>query len=143
MKVRASTSPCSIRALIGSMRCSAATRRLRVTGLAPSVAALNTNKKVIYYLPLTGTIDDYGHGTAAASNIAGYLGFAPGADKLPGTADDIRLHGVAPQARLMGYKVCAAVGSCLTAATNLAIEDAVSPRTLDLAAEAGRACHQS
>ena len=81
-------------------------------GLAPDVAALNTNKKVIYYLPLTGTIDDYGHGTAAASNTAGYLGFAPGADKLPGTADDIRLHGVAPQARLMGYKVCAAVGSC-------------------------------
>jgi hypothetical protein len=101
-------------------------------GLAPPVAALNTNKKVIYYLPLTGTVDDYGHGTAAASNIAGYLGFAPGADKLPGTADDIRLHGVAPQARLMGYKVCAAVGSCLTAATNLAIEDAVSPRTLSL-----------
>jgi subtilisin family serine protease len=101
-------------------------------GLAPPVAALNTNKKVIYYLPLTGTIDDYGHGTAAASNIAGYLGFAPGADKLPGTADDIRLHGVAPQARLMGYKVCTGTGSCLTAATNLAIEDAVSPRTLSL-----------
>ncbi|HUQ31014.1 MAG TPA: S8 family serine peptidase [Pyrinomonadaceae bacterium] len=101
-------------------------------GLAPPIAALNTNKKVIYYLPLTGTIDDYGHGTAAASNIAGYLGFAPGADKLPGTADDIRLHGVAPQARLMGYKVCTGTGSCLTAATNLAIEDAVSPRTLSL-----------
>lgn len=101
-------------------------------GLAPDVAALNSNKKVIYYLPLTGTIDDYGHGTAAASNAAGYQGFAPGADKLPGTADDIKLHGVAPQARLMGYKVCAAVGSCLTAATNLAIEDAVSPRSLSL-----------
>lgn len=101
-------------------------------GLAPSVAALNSNKKVIYYLPLTGTVDDYGHGTAAASNAAGYQGFAPGADKLPGTADDIKLHGVAPQARLMGYKVCAAVGSCLTAATNLAIEDAVSPRSLSL-----------
>ncbi len=101
-------------------------------GLAPPVAALNTNKKVIYYLPLTGTVDDYGHGTAAASNIAGYLGFAPGADKLPGTADDIRLHGVAPQARLMGYKICTAVGNCVTAATNLAIEDAVSPLTLTL-----------
>jgi subtilisin family serine protease len=101
-------------------------------GLAPEVAALNSNKKVIYYLPLTGTVDDYGHGTAAASNAAGYQGFAPGADKLPGTADDIKLHGVAPQARLMGYKVCAAVGSCLTAATNLAIEDAVSPRSLSL-----------
>jgi subtilisin family serine protease len=101
-------------------------------GLAPDVAALNSNKKVIYYLPLTGTVDDFGHGTAAASNAAGYQGFAPGADKLPGTADDIKLHGVAPQARLMGYKVCAAVGSCLTAATNLAIEDAVSSRSLTL-----------
>jgi hypothetical protein len=101
-------------------------------GLAPETAALNSNKKVIYYLPLTGTVDDYGHGTAASSNAAGYLGFAPGADKLPGTADDIKLHGVAPQARLMGYKICTAVGNCLTAATNLAIEDAVSPRTLTL-----------
>ena len=46
---------------------------------------------------------------------------------LPGTADDVRLHGVAPQAKLMGYKVCADVGSCLTQSTIMAIEDAVSP----------------
>jgi minor extracellular serine protease Vpr len=102
-------------------------------GIAPSVAAVNSNKKVIYYMPFTaGTIDDFGHGTAAASNIAGYLGMAPGPDKLPNTADDIRLHGVAPQARLMGYKVCLGVGSCLSASTIMAIEDAVSPTTLDL-----------
>jgi hypothetical protein len=101
-------------------------------GLAPPTAALNSNKKVIYYLPITGVVDDYGHGTHASSDAAGYLGHAPGADKIPGTADDIRLHGVAPQARLMGYKVCAAVGSCATAATVLAIEDAVSPRSLTL-----------
>jgi subtilisin family serine protease len=102
-------------------------------GVAPPNAALNSNKKVIYYLSFTGgLIDDFGHGTAASSNIAGYLGFAPGADKLPGTADDIRLHGVAPQARLMGYKVCLGVGSCLSASTIKAIEDAVSPRTLTL-----------
>ncbi|MBA2708043.1 MAG: S8 family serine peptidase, partial [Gemmatimonadaceae bacterium] len=99
-------------------------------GVAPPTAALNTNKKVIYYLPLTGTKDGYGHGTAAASNAAGYLGLAPGADKIPGTADDIRIHGVAPQARLMGYKVCADVGSCPEAATILAVEDSVSPFTL-------------
>ncbi len=102
-------------------------------GLAPSVAAVNTNKKVIYYMSFTGgLIDDFGHGSAAASNVAGYLGLAPGADKLPGTTDDIRLHGVAPQARLMGYKVCLGVGSCISTSTILAIEDAVSPVTLNL-----------
>ncbi|HEY6189053.1 MAG TPA: S8 family serine peptidase [Pyrinomonadaceae bacterium] len=99
-------------------------------GVAPPTAAVNTNKKVIYYLPIVGTKDGYGHGTAAASNSAGYLGIAPGADKIPGTADDIKIHGVAPQARLMGYKVCADVGSCPEAATILAIEDAVSPFNL-------------
>jgi subtilisin family serine protease len=102
-------------------------------GIAPSVAAVNTNKKVIYYMSFTaGLIDDFGHGSAAASDIAGYLGMAPGADKLPGTADDIRLHGVAPQAKLMGYKVCLGVGSCLSTSTIMAIEDAVSPFTVDL-----------
>jgi Subtilase family/PA domain len=99
-------------------------------GVAPPTAAANTNKKVIYYLPLAGTKDGYGHGTHAASDAAGYLGIAPGADKLTGTADDIKIHGVAPQARLMGYKVCADVGSCPDAATILAVEDAVSPFTL-------------
>jgi minor extracellular serine protease Vpr len=102
-------------------------------GLAPAVASLNTNQKVIYYMSFTGgLIDDFGHGSAAASNIAGYLGMAPGPDKIPGTADDIRLHGVAPQARLMGYKVCANVGLCLPTSTIMAIEDAVSPVSVDL-----------
>jgi subtilisin family serine protease len=102
-------------------------------GIAPPVAAVNTNKKVIYYMTFSGgLIDDFGHGSAAASDIAGYLGMAPGADKLPGTADDVRLHGVAPQAKLMGYKVCLGVGSCLTTSTIMAIEDAVSPFTVDL-----------
>ncbi|HVQ38631.1 MAG TPA: S8 family serine peptidase, partial [Pyrinomonadaceae bacterium] len=101
-------------------------------GLAPAAAAVNTNKKVIYYMSFTGgLIDDFGHGSAAASNIAGYLGLAPGPDKLPGTADDIRVHGVAPQARLMGYKVCLGVGSCLSTSTIMAIEDAVSPVSLN------------
>jgi subtilisin family serine protease len=102
-------------------------------GLAPATAALNSNKKVIYYLSFTGGLnDDFGHGSHASSDAAGYLGIAPGADKLPGTADDVRLHGVAPQARLMGYKVCAGVGSCLSASTILAIEDAVSPFSLTM-----------
>lgn len=102
-------------------------------GIAPEVAALNSNKKVIYYLSFTGgLIDDFGHGSHASADAAGYRGFAPGADKLPGTADDIGIHGVAPQARLMGYKVCTGAGNCLSASTILAIEDAVSPRTLTL-----------
>jgi len=102
-------------------------------GIAPDVAALNTNKKVIYYLSFTGGLmDDFGHGSHASADIAGYRGFAPGPDKLPGTADDIAIHGVAPQARLMGYKVCTGAGTCLSASTTLAIEDAVSPRTLTL-----------
>ena len=102
-------------------------------GLAPEAAALNSNKKVIYYLSFTGgLIDDFGHGSHASGDAAGYRGFAPGNDKLPGTADDVSIHGVAPQARLMGYKVCTGSGSCLSASTIMAIEDSVSPRTLTL-----------
>ncbi len=102
-------------------------------GIAPPTAATNSNKKVIYYLSFSaGLIDDFGHGTAAASNIAGYLASAPGADGIPGTSDDKLLHGVAPQARLMGYKVCTGTGSCVSASTILGIEDAVSPFTLTL-----------
>lgn len=102
-------------------------------GIAPPTAATNSNKKVIYYLSFSGgLIDDFGHGSAASSNIAGYLAMSPGADGIPGTADDKRLHGVAPQARLMGYKVCTGTGSCLSASTILGIEDAVSPFTLTM-----------
>ncbi|HKS26907.1 MAG TPA: S8 family serine peptidase [Pyrinomonadaceae bacterium] len=102
-------------------------------GVAPPVAAVNSNQKVIYYMSFSGgLIDDFGHGSAASSNAAGYLALAPGADGLPGTADDIRVHGVAPQAKLMGYKVCTGTGSCVSASTILGIEDAVSPTTLTL-----------
>lgn len=97
-------------------------------GILPPVAALNLNQKIIYYMTYTGGLPDgFGHGTHSSADIAGYLGIAPGADMLPGTADDVKLHGVAPQAKLMGYKVCADVGSCLTQSTIMAIEDAVSP----------------
>ncbi len=101
-------------------------------GVAPVAAAVQTNQKVAYYLPLAGTIDDFGHGTHCSADIAGYLANAPGPDGLPGTADDIPIHGVAPQAKLMGYKVCAGVGACLGEPITLALEDAVSPVTLDL-----------
>ena len=106
-------------------------------GLLPSTAAVGSNRKVVYYLPLMeNVIDDFGHGTHVAADAAGYRGLAPGADGVPGTADDVPVHGVAPQAKLMGYKVCSGVGSatstvgCLGTSIILAIEDAVSPRTL-------------
>src|SRR5829696_1969845 len=102
-------------------------------GTMPPTAALNSNQKVVYYMSFSGgLVDDFGHGSAASSDIAGYLAQAPGADGLPGTADDIRLHGVAPQARLMGYKVCTGTGSCVSASTILGIEDAVSPFSVTL-----------
>ena len=101
-------------------------------GVGPATAAVNTNQKVAYYLPFTGTVDDFGHGTHCAADIGGYLASAPGNDKIPGTADDIRIHGVAPQAKLMGYKVCTGTGSCLGTAITLALEDAVSPVTLTM-----------
>nr|MBA3766228.1 S8 family serine peptidase [Acidobacteriota bacterium] len=115
-------------------------------GVAPVTTAVNTNKKVIYYLPLTdiGIEDGFGHGTHVGSTAAGYLAQAPGADGLPGTADDVRLHGVAPQAKLMSYKVCSdirslpgslglpSVGGCESADTIMALEDSVSPFTVTL-----------
>jgi subtilisin family serine protease len=102
-------------------------------GTMPPVAAANSNQKVVYYMSFTGgLVDDFGHGSAAASNAAGYLATAPGADGIPGTADDVRVHGVAPQARLMGYKVCTGVGNCVDSSTILGIEDAVSPFSVAL-----------
>ena len=96
-------------------------------GLAPPAAVLGSNEKVIYRLPLSPSfIDDHGHGTHVAATVAGYLGFAQTA--LLG--EESPVHGVAPQARLMDYKVCTAAGSCAGAAIILAIEDSVSPRTL-------------
>jgi subtilisin family serine protease len=112
-------------------------------GISPNVAALNSNQKVIYSLPLTDIVTDgFGHGTHVASETAGYLAMAPGGDGIPGTADDIALHGVAPQAKLMSYKVCSdlestvsqvkPIGGCSSSNIIMAIEDAVSPQTVDL-----------
>ncbi len=116
----------------------------RLAVAPPTPAATNSNKKVVYYLPLTDTAayDGFGHGTHVASTVAGYLAQAPGVDRIPNTADDIRFHGVAPQAKLMSYKVCSDVGStaaavgvglpigCQTADIITAIEDSVSPFTI-------------
>ncbi len=110
----------------------------------PTPAATNTNKKVVYYIPLTDVVaeDGFGHGTHVASTVAGYLAQTPGSDGIPTTADDVRLHGVAPQAKLLSYKVCSdafssiyaatgvALGGCQSADTMMAIEDSVSPFTI-------------
>src|SRR5215210_5370687 len=110
--------------------------------VAPASASVPTNQKVVYYLPLTDVAveDGFGHGTHVASTAAGYLAMHPGPDGLPGTADDIRLHGVAPQAKLMSYKVCSDIistasqvqplGGCESSNTIMALEDAMSPFTL-------------
>jgi len=110
--------------------------------VAPASASVPTNKKVVYYLPLAdvGIEDGFGHGTHVASTAAGYLAQHPGPDGLPNTADDIRLHGVAPQAKLMSYKVCSdikstvsqvqPIGGCESSNTIMALEDAMSPFSL-------------
>ena len=97
-------------------------------GLNPHVAAVGTNEKVIYQLPLFGgVIDDHGHGTHVGATTSGYLGFAR--ENLAG--EEIPIHGVAPQSRLMAYKVCSGAGNCLGNQIIMAIEDSASPRTIN------------
>ena len=103
-------------------------------GVGPAVAAAGPNKKVIYYLNLTAgaALDDFGHGTHVAADIAGYQAVSPtsGSDGVPYTGPSTMIHGVAPQAKIMAYKVLSAVGAGLNPSTILAIEDAVQPFTL-------------
>lgn len=95
----------------------------------------NFNKKVIYYLPLTDLAveDGFGHGTHVASTVAGFW---------QQTLTGEQVHGVAPQAKLMSYKVCSdtfssiyslggpPLGGCESSNTIMALEDSVSPTTL-------------
>jgi subtilisin family serine protease len=110
-------------------------------GIDPINPDVPVNKKVVYYIPYADIYveDGFGHGTHVAATTAGYLGFAPGFDGVSGTADDVRVHGVAPQAKILSYKVCSDVistvsqvqpmGGCSGSAILAALEDSVSPRT--------------
>jgi subtilisin family serine protease len=102
-------------------------------GVLPPTAATNSNQKLftIFHFQAARLTISVTERTPQA-DAAGYLGLAPGADNIPNTTDDRRMHGIAPQARLMGYKVCTGSGSCVNASTILGIEDAVSPVTLTL-----------
>ena len=106
----------------------------RLAVLPPGATQSKTNQKVVYYLPLTDSAveDGFGHGTHVASTVAGYQAQ---------TLDGVNLHGVAPQAKLMSYKVCSDVestvsqvqpiGGCDSSNIIMALEDAVSPFTLN------------
>jgi len=79
------------------------------------------NEKVVHAASLTGEhpLDNFGHGTHVAGIIAGdksYVGTSRG---------DSQINGVAPKAKLMGYKVLTAAGSGSASNIVLAIEDAV------------------
>lgn len=79
------------------------------------------NDKVVHVVSFTGEdpMDNFGHGTHVAGIIAGdksYKGTARG---------DSQVDGVAPRAKLMGYKVLTAAGSGSASNIVLAIEDAV------------------
>jgi subtilisin family serine protease len=79
------------------------------------------NEKVILAVSFTGEppIDNFGHGTHVSGIIAGDLEYK-------GTPrGDSQINGVAPKAKLMGYKVLSASGSGSATNIVMAMEDAV------------------
>jgi subtilisin family serine protease len=104
----------------------------------PPLTTTSTNGKVRYWYNLGGAtgLDDHGHGTHVSSTAGGYVvdGDTPmvtptGSTPYGPTPGGVRMHGVAPQAQMMGWPVCNAAGSC-AGDVELAIEDAVSPVVL-------------
>jgi subtilisin family serine protease len=78
------------------------------------------NDKVIHTVSLTGEnpIDNFGHGTHVSCIIAG------DADYKGTPRGDAQMNGMAPKAKLMGYKVLTAAGSGSATNIILAMEDA-------------------
>ena len=111
--------------------------------IAGQPASSTDNQKIIYYYSLSSPgnpTDDFGHGTLVSSCMAGYLvdgntpanpGYGTGQNGsgIGPTPGGVPLHGMAPQARIMAYKVCGPADSC-AGDIDLAIEDAASPYTL-------------
>ena len=112
----------------------------RVSG---NQARADDNRKVIYYYAMSSPgdpTDDFGHGTLVASTAVGYAvdgntppnpGYGTGRDGtgIGPTITGARYHGTAPQARIMGYKVCGPAPQC-PGDIPLSMEDAASPYTL-------------
>lgn len=118
-----------------------ATALPRVSGQPESAG---DNKKVIYFYafsqPVGDPTDDFGHGTLVASTAAGYAvdgntpprtGYGTGTTGLGvgPTPNGVMLLGMAPQAKIMAYKVCGPAPQC-AGDIELSIEDAASPVTL-------------
>ena len=68
-------------------------------------------------------MDDHGHGTHVSGTIAAAMSNVTGD---PPAEEGVV--GVAPNARILAYKVCAADGTCTDAAIQLAIEQAIADR---------------
>lgn len=119
----------------------------RVSG---NPARSGDNRKVIYYYALSSPgqpTDDFGHGTLVAACAAGFKvdgntppnpGYGLGRDGngVGPTVSGTEYIGLAPQARIMSYKVCGPAPNCL-GDIELAIEDAASPYTLVASGDTG------
>lgn len=79
------------------------------------------NDKVVHAVSFTGEhpLDNFGHGTHVAGTIAADISY----QNTP--RGDAKIQGLAPKAKLMGYKVLSAAGSGSATGIILAIEDAV------------------
>ena len=108
--------------------------------IPPASPSPDNNTKVTYLVNFTagGPGDDFGHGTFVGTNSAGYrvdgltppnLGYGTGPDGagIGPTPGGVVLHGMAPQATIMGYKTLSAAGAGVNNSTQLALDDSVSP----------------